>query len=279
MRHNISLQRTSAFGLAAELGSFGGSILHWLIVVAIGFAGSAAADSLVVVGAGSPGTWTTQLALANASSEPVTVAVYPAESHIPLGACLPSCPIYFVPIAANGSSEISVAGSSLDSPSLITLFVTLIDGPTLPTVRAQEVSTDGLGRRVNVPVLLLSTLIQRGSKQLVFPGVTRNATEYSNLAIGAVAADGSTPRFTARFEIWSSDGVRLATGTFSNDDFFDFGTGTNIVVCDVVGRLGVPALSNGQVRVTQLTGDGVLWGAMATLGGDGGIIMTEGLNP
>ena len=48
---------------------------------------------------------------------------------------------------------------------------------------------------------------------------------------------------------------------------------------DVLGQLGVTDLVDGQLRVTKISGDGLMWGTMSTLYLDGGVAVSTGANP
>jgi len=250
-----------------------------IAVLFVSAAALSAGESLVVLGAGSIASWTTQLDFANPTDGQVIVSIDVDELHTTPGECLPLCPTYFAAIPPKGTFGFRLPGTTLDSPELRTLFITLIDGPALPTVRAENVNTDSSEQNIILPVVRLSTLVARGSGTLAFPAATRTDTVHTNLALGAVAGDGSSPQFSARVEIFDRAGALLGSRVYSNIDVLTAGTGTNIFLTDVLDQLGVAALENGQIRVTQLSGQGVLWGAMATLGATGNALLTEGLNP
>jgi len=47
----------------------------------------------------------------------------------------------------------------------------------------------------------------------------------------------------------------------------------------VLGRLGVSSLENGQIRVTKISGSGILWGGPSTISDQGWLSVSEGVNP
>lgn len=55
--------------------------------------------------------------------------------------------------------------------------------------------------------------------------------------------------------------------------------GRAIFLVDALSQLGVTDLEAGQIRVTKTGGDGVMWGLLATVYGDGRVIVSTGKNP
>jgi hypothetical protein len=235
-------------------------------------------ESVVIAGTGSPGTYTTRLSLANVTNESVSVNVYAEAWTITVGECPIACPVLFVTIPPNASKEVTTRGTPFDSGLLQALYVTLVDGPALPVVRAVAENTFPY-QHVALPCIRLSTLNGAGGGTLDFPDAMKNQVAHSNIAVGAVASDGVNALFEIKVEVFGSDGSVLAVGEFHNQLNFNTEAGTNIFLGDVVGLLGLTALDHGHIRVTKLSGDGSLWGAMATSFGDGTVLMSEGQNP
>lgn len=239
---------------------------------------SGAADSLVVTGTGSPGTWTTQLQLANPTGTDLRVTIYEAAGF---QECLfPACPFVTVTIPANGTTTLMTSALSFDSATqLQTIYITPSDGVTLPTVRAEALNQAQLTQKNIIPAVRLSTLSALAPTVLAFPAASRSATAHSNLAVGAIAPDGTNSRFTIRVDVFSPTGALLASGVFDNTLVPELNYGANIVLSDVLGALGVTELTDGQIRVTKIAGDGALWGEMATVTSECGVLMTEGISP
>lgn len=76
-----------------------------------------------------------------------------------------------------------------------------------------------------------------------------------------------------RVDLFASDGTQMASGEFS------VVAGTSLYLVDVIGRLGVTTLQDGQIRVSRVGPEGRLWGYLATVNGDGAISIYSGVNP
>lgn len=239
---------------------------------------TAAADSLVVTGTGSPGTWTTQLEIANPGSTDLRMTIYQAAGFQECS--FPVCPFVTLVVPADGTALVETSALSFDSATqLQTIYVTPSDDVTLPTVRAQATNLSQPSQKNILPVVRLSTLNLLAPSVLSFPAASRTSTTHSNIGVGVVAPDGTNPMFSIRIDVLSSTGTLLASRTFANTIVPELGSGANIFLVDVLGLLGIGDLEEGQIRVTKLSGDGALWGEMATVTSDCGVLMTEGINP
>jgi hypothetical protein len=249
-----------------------------IATVALSLSRTVAADSLVVTGTGSPGTWTTQLEIANPGSTDLRVTIDQAAGFQQCS--FPVCPFATLLVPGNGTTTLETSALSFDSATqLQTIYVTPSDGITLPTVRAQAVNRAQPSQKNMLPVVRLSTLNLLEPSVLSFPAASRTSTTHSNIGVGVVASDGTNSMFSIRVDVLSSTGTPLASGTFANTLVSELGSGANIFLVDVLGLLGIDDLEEGQIRVTKLAGDGALWGEMATITTEGGVLMTEGVNP
>ena len=255
-------------------------IPHLISVVTLiaAMSASAAGDSLVVTGTGSPGTWTTQLQLANPTGTDLRVTIFQAAGF---QECLfPACPFVTVTVPADGTTTLMTSSLSFDSATqLQTIYITPSDGVTFPTVRAEALNQAQVAQKNIIPAVRLSTISALAATMLSFPAASRSATAHSNIAVGAITPDGTNSRFTIRVEVFSPTGALLASGVFDNTVVSELNYGANIVLSDVLGSLGVAELTDGLIRVTKIAGDGALWGEMATVTNECGVLMTEGINP
>jgi len=255
------------------------SALSIAAALLLSLSGMVRADSLVVAGTGSPGPWTTRLEIANPGSTDLRVTIFQAAGFQECS--FPVCPFVTLFVPANQTVVVDTSALSFDSATqLQTLYMTPSDNVTLPTVRAHAINQAQPTQGAILPVVRLSTLNLLAPSVLVFPAASRTATTHSNVGVGVVAPDGTNPLFSVRIDVFSPTGTLLASGTFANTLVPELGFGANIFLVDVLGMLGVEALEGGQIRVTKLSGDGALWGAMATVTAECGVLTTtEGVNP
>lgn len=238
--------------------------------------GALAAESLVVVGAGKSGTWDTQLSFANPTDNPISLQITGSSEVFP--SCIDPCPIAYLtipPMGTNGLWSSQIPGLATSNGPLYTIFATLLNGTALPTMRARVVNRyANPDEAVELAVLNLQTALAMNPGVLVFPSATRSAAVHSNLAIGSFLSDGEKPA-TITVQAFSHDGTLLGSGTFSNCG----PRCTNIFLIDVLHQLGVESLDDGQIRVTKVSGDGVLWGELAVLDTVGHVQISLGRNP
>lgn len=236
-------------------------------------------DVLVVLGGGVSPPWDTEFELANGASVPVNVeignlSVPLSESRCPTPTpCF--LPVVTLMIPANGSvRKRATEGIGMFFPS--TLYVVQVSGDREPTVRARVFDRTRPDRSADLPVVRKSTITALNPTLLVFPGATRSAAVRTNLVVAEVSGDGGLELLV---EAYSAEGERLGGEqlTVGAGDAFS-GSGAVFLV-DVLARLGVPALENGQVRVTKTGGNGLMWGLLATVHDEGRVSVSLGMNP
>ena len=131
---------------------------------------------------------------------------------------------------------------------------------------------------VDLPAIRLSTLTSLNPSMLAFPGAVRNGPARTNLLISeltveSVVLDRQPLTMRVRVDLIASDGTQLASEEFA------VLAGTSIYLVDVIGRLGITTLQDGQIRVSRVGQEGRLWGYLATVNGDGAISVFSGVNP
>lgn len=232
-------------------------------------------DAVLVAGAGSSGRWDTQLQVANVGPRPVTVfaGLYPKPPTVCAGPCFPSAS---VPLPANGSGQLRLDNSKLSE--LFTFFVRVLEEGDLPAVRGRIYNRDVPSQSADLPTMRLSTLTSLNPETLSFPGAVRNGLARTNLLISelnvdSLVLDRQPLTMRVRVDLFASDGTQMASGEFS------VVAGTSLYLVDVIGRLGVTTLQDGQIRVSRVGPEGRLWGYLATVNGDGAISIYSGVNP
>ena len=95
----------------------------------------------------------------------------------------------------------------------------------------------------------------------------------AELSVESLVLDSPLPVIRTRVDLLNSDGVQLASGEFGVP------AGTCLYLVDIIGRLGVTSLQDGQIRVTKLGNQGLLWGYSARIDSDGAVSIFSGLNP
>jgi len=235
-------------------------------------------DAVVVVGAGTSGSWVTELALSNSTT---------AEAEWWLDTRFR----YFLPSVCPGPCDwtggaLPPAGTIVlptGIPTLLTrtqvrsFYVMPVTGPaTAITVRARVVNSSRPTQAIEVPTIRLSTLVALNPTVLAFPGARRDATSRTNLVLTNIIPrlnqeQGSDA--TLLLEAYSSGGGLLGSQIvvlrFSETRF----------LVDVLAELGVTTLDVGQIRVTKVAGDGLFWGTMFTTTSDGGVSVSVGAHP
>lgn len=149
----------------------------------------------------------------------------------------------------------------------------VVDGPAhaAPVVHARVFSQYPPFPVAELPVSRESSLqALNPSDPLVFPGATRHAGVvpmiHSNLILGKVEQI-STPS-EVLVEAFDSQGQMLGSTQVTAPTTIE----------DVLNVLGVSELDGGQIRVTKLSGDGIVWGVLTTLAGETLAVQT-GANP
>jgi hypothetical protein len=231
-------------------------------------------DALIVAAGGVAGKWDTELQIANPSVQPMHVSLFIKVPFLGMP-CPPNCASTDRTIPGNGTVRVLASdfiGSIFPGPQMI--HVEPDAGAPLPIVHARVINRDSGSQFGELPVTRESSVEALGSSPLVFPGASRSGGVYSNLvleSLGAGATDG-----TALVEVFDSSGARvgsLSVPVPAEGGFFA------LTLPDVVHLAGADALSAGQVRVTRQSGQGALWGALATVDTSGSLIVSVGANP
>lgn len=232
-------------------------------------------DAVVIPGAGTSGRWETQVEVANVATGEASVfaGVYSRFSCVSLGIQIPAAGIG---LAQNGSGKMLLDTSVISG--LRTFYVRNTVEGVLPLVRARIYNRDSRSQSTDLPAIRLSTLTKLNPETLSFPGAVRSASARTNLLIAELSVerlllDSPVPAVRTRVDVLGSDGVLLASGEF------DVTSGTCLYLVDIIGRLGVTSLQDGQIRVTKLGNQGLLWGYSARIDSDGALSTFSGLNP
>jgi len=181
-------------------------------------------------------------------------------------------------IPANGMTVVmasDIPGTAAESVNSI--FISAIDPLALPVVRARVLNTTNPPEGIELPAVRLSTVLSLDAAVLNFPSAQRSAASHTNLAVAAITMEGGQETLTVRVEIFGADGTLLGSGTFTNA--VPAGVPQNIFLTDIAGQLGVQTLEDGLIRVTKLSGNGVLWGETSTVYPNGSVSVSVGRNP
>ena len=226
------------------------------------------ADVLVALGAGITGTWETEFEFANPDDRnPITV--FASEQPYPYVCIAAPCGIAYAPLARTGTARIVTNRIDFDRYRG-RLFVGAEDAEQLPTVTARVINRARPSQAIELPLFRRSTLIALNPVVLSFPGAQRTSTSHSNLFVSEI---GLSWEIAILVEVYASSGDRLA------QEIHVIPRGETLVLQDVVARLGVDELSEGQVRLTRIGGNGVMWGLLATVLDDGRVSVTAGRHP
>lgn len=234
----------------------------------IAFAG----DSLVIVGVGYAPPWDTDFVLANGEQQESEIWVGP--SRTPLSHCL-SCPGVTVLLPPDGTGKTNALTMLAAYASFIgvtTAHVVPPSGSTLPTVTARVVNRARPGQSIEVPVVRYSTIEALNPAVLSFPAATRSPDSHSNLFVAEVSQEQGRG-LSVLVEAYSSAGDRLGSAAFV------LSNGTTLFLVDVLAKLGVANLEDGQIRVTKNGGTGLMWGLLATVSDEGRVSVSPGVNP
>ena len=245
-----------------------------LAVLAMSFVPAALrGDSLIITGGGSVGLWDTEIDMANAVGDPIAVSL--SIRGLPLAVpCPPNCTRKVYPLPGNGTLRIVASdfiGSLYPGPQMIRLETDA--GVPAPVVHARFVNRLSAVQFAELPVVRESTLQALDPAVLTFPGASRIDGTYSNLILESIGDASTTTEVLA--EVFDSQGQLLGSGHFTVTGESTLQATT---IVDVVGMLKVSVLDGGQVRITKLSGDGVLWGLLSTIGG-GLVTVNFGANP
>jgi hypothetical protein len=244
-------------------------LLSLAVVVA---APATRAESIVISGAGSVGTWDTAIELANPSATDISVQVGSSGFFNPM--CGTECSQIVVHVPGGG--DVTVMASSIIGyfQELNTLYVSTAVGVPLPSVRSRVIDAAHPTHAVELIPVRSATLLTDSPSELNFPASLIVDNIEANLAISFVDGLGGTAQFSATVEAYSTNGTRLAVGTFSN-----CAVGcTMIFLNNVLDQLGIPETQVGRIRVVKNDGPGVPWGFLSTVDPNGSAAIAEGIN-
>jgi hypothetical protein len=241
-----------------------------LLVLATSGAGGSVrhdADVLVALGAGVAGTWETEFEFAN-PDDAHSVNVFAGEQPHPFVCVTSPCGIAYAPLPRTGTARI-VTRSTDFGTFTGRLFVGADDAEDLPTVKARVINRARPSQAIELPLYRRSTLVTLNPLYLSFPGAQRAPGAHSNLFVSEV---GLTASINVRIEVFSPSGEQLG------EEIRSLAAGETVFLPDVLPRLNVTNLSEGQIRLTR-TGGGVMWGLLATVFDDGRVSVTAGKHP
>ena len=243
-------------------------------IAAAGATGALKADALIIAGGGWVGPWDTEIEMANTEADPIDVTL--SIRGLPLGApCPPNCVIQTYTVPGNGLRRVLASdfiGELYQGSQMIR--VETAAGVPAPVVHARSIGQASTAQFAELPVVRESLLVALNPQVLVLPGASRQSGIHSNVILESIGG-GLVPTLV-RLELFDSQGQLLGSGEFVVVGESTFRATT---VVDVVGALGVSTLDAGQVRVTKLGGDGVLWGVLATVTREGSLKISVGANP
>src|SRR5262249_47402314 len=213
-------------------------------------------DWLVAVGSGHAGAWDTEFDLANALGRSVNPRIGERGPQI-CGICFDPTVVKNVPslgVRHVLATEIPFVGEGFDT---FLVQTALTPDDDLPTTRARIVNRARPSQSAEIPVTRYSTIHKLNPSVLTFPTATRDTGAHSNLVIAEVGAD----RFelVVLVEAYTADGELAGRSRPIN-----LAGAQTIELVDVLQILDVPNLEGGQIRVTKVSGDGLLWGVLAT---------------
>jgi len=186
--------------------------------------------------------------------------------------CPPNCPGKTYDVPARGTITVKASdflGAIYAGPQMVRVEPT--QGSPLPVVHARSVGSTS-SEFAELPVVRSDSIAAMVVPVLVFPGVVRDGTTYSNLILEALGGAGAT----VEVELLDASGTTLGTNTFVIPGE---STSSAFTLVDVAKQFGTDNLPLGQVRATMLSGSGVLWGALSTISSDGSVRVTVGANP
>jgi hypothetical protein len=241
----------------------------------VSVASAASGERLVIVGAGFTGPWDTDFSLANAGADEVWVWI----GQIPnVPGCL-HCPGWVRNVPPDGVTKANAQELlAFGSPGVGTMFVDQTEGSHQPTLTARAVNRERPGQAIELPVVRYTTIQALNPTVLAFPSARRTADSHSNLVVAEVSrATGAGLSFLV--EAFSTAGERLGSATFDIPPGGAFSSDTTIFLADVLARLGIAELQDGQIRVTKIGGTGLMWGLLATVHDEGRVSVSLGVNP
>ena len=237
--------------------------------------GQAVDGDVLLVGTGRAGTWQTRIDLSNPESNAVTVGIYyPA---VPLGIpCMPNCPGFVtVTIPPRGTSSVGSASlfGLLEGPLI--LEVTRQGGP-VPPVSVRWVNQADPEQKFELPPIRRASLLALNPGVLAFTGGLESpAGEHSNLVLAQFGADS----VEVLIEAFSAEGAKLGEMTASvPPGHVRGGLPRALFLVHVLTSMGITNARDVQIRVTKTSGEGALWGFLATVDEAGAVQVSLGQN-
>jgi hypothetical protein len=247
-------------------------LISWCVAMVVGFRATAAAsDLLVVYGAGSTDLWGTELTFSNTTGEETNVGIFDA----PLDTCHPNAQCYvFATVPPRGTFSVEYRGNLLRSGIGAAYIFTGTD-PLTVSVQARAHQLAAACATVDLPVLSVATLEALNPETLVLPGARRGMGARSNLLVANVFLQDGLDRgpLDIGIEAFTADGSLIGQASIAVP------YGETQFINDVLGTLGVAEVANGQVRVTKLSGDSVMWAMMPITRSDGSLSISLGVAP
>lgn len=240
-----------------------------LLLVASG-AGSSArhdADVLVAIEAGVAGTWETEIDYASLEDRPLSV--FAGEQPHPFVCVTSPCGIAYSQLPRNGTTRI-VATSTDFGRFTGRLFLGSDDAEELPTVQARVVNRARPSQAIELPLFRRSTLVALNAGVLAFPFRIGAAGDHSNLFVSEI---GLSSDLSVKIEAFAFSGELLGSTTRT------IAPRETLFFVDVLARLGVTGISQGQIRVTKTGGGGILWALLSTVSDDGRVSVAVGRHP
>jgi hypothetical protein len=222
-------------------------------------------DVFVAVGAGVAGAWETEFEFAN-PDEATAVNVFASEQPFPYVCVAAPCGIAYAPLPRTGTARIVTHAADF-ATFTGRLFVGADDAEELPTVKARVINRARPSQSIELPLYRRSTLINLNPRVLSFPGAQRSAGVHTNLFISEI---GLSWEMAVLVEVFSPAGERLG------QEVHVIPRGQTLFLQDVLSRLGVNELAEGQIRVTRTAGNGILWGLLTTMFDDGRVSVAAG---
>jgi hypothetical protein len=251
-----------------------------VVLVLLGAARFAHADTAVIVGAGQIGSWSAHGSVANPnfSTEALTIAPVPFPCQPPM-----ECPLNPVILPPFGSATLD----SFLSGAFQTLYVTQQESSPAAFPLIQANLRNSSPATVDIPVVLLSKLMSANISTLNFPGVVeeppppcafpiRCYAAHSALVLASIRRTDTAPieDLPVLLELFGSDGTRLASASLTVP------YGSTVLISDVVAYVGGAGgpLGVGQLRVTRANGGALMWGILYTQAFDGTVTASAGVN-
>jgi hypothetical protein len=244
-------------------------------LLALGASAFLRGETLLIAAGGFVGAWDTEIEMANVLADPVDVTL--SITGIPSGLpCPPNCTSQTVTVPGHGTQRVLASaflGSVYAGPQMIR--VDTPNGVAAPSVHARSISAGSQTQFAELPVVRLATIQALDTSVLVFPGASRQDGVYSNLILEGIGGS-FTGGSLVTVEAFDSSGQSLASQTFAITGESTFQATT---IVDVLSRLGITELEDGQIRVTRVTGTGSLWGVLTNVLGSGALKVKLGANP